>query len=94
MKFLAIEKEIKPVDWSAEAELLKEEALQVYRLYREGTLRGIWFNETHQAVLMLECPDPEQAGGLIASLPLVKKGLIGFTVMQLSPYTGFERLMK
>jgi hypothetical protein len=42
---------------------------------------------------VLECNSKEEAGTVIASLPLVKAGLIGFDIMELHPYTGFDRIL-
>ena len=40
MKILAIEKEIGGVDWSNRDEILKQEALQVYELQKQGVDSG------------------------------------------------------
>lgn len=92
MRLLAIEKEVEGVDWSNESETLKKEAEQVYRLYLAGYIREIYFNEFHNAIIILECESEAQANELIGLLPLFQKGLIKFDVMQLKPYTGFERI--
>ena len=42
------------------------------------------------AVLILEAPTVGQA--LLATLPLVRDGLIRFTVIPLAPYAGVARL--
>lgn len=94
MKILAIEKEIDGVNWDNENKTLEDEARQVHQFYLAGYLREIYFNEFHNAVLILECESAEKAMKLLNSLPLAKKGLIKFEVMQLSPYTGYERLIK
>ncbi|HZW40102.1 MAG TPA: hypothetical protein VFF33_12460 [Ignavibacteriaceae bacterium] len=92
MKFLAIEKEIKKVDWGKEKEILEEEARGVYKLYSEGYIREIYFNEFHNAVIILESENLTKANDLLATLPLVKNKLITFEVMKLNPYTGWERM--
>lgn len=94
MKYLAIEKEIKSVDWSKEGKLLKEEALRVYNLYLDGYLREIYFNEAHNAVIILECASKDEAQKILDSLPLVKGKFIEFDLMELKPYTGLSRLME
>lgn len=93
MKFLALEQPNPSADWSNETQTLKAEALQVLRLYLDDCLREIYFNENHEAVLILECESLEKAKGALDSLPLVQKGLIGFRVMRLMPYTGIERVL-
>jgi hypothetical protein len=94
MKILAIEKESEDINWNNESETLKKEARQVYNLFLSGYFREIYFNEFHNAVIILECDNIEKAEELLNSLPLVKKGLIKFKLMQLNPYTGFDRIMK
>lgn len=94
MKLLAIEKEVSGVDWSAvERELMNQEARDVYQLYLAGQLREHYFNQNQCAVLMLECANKAQAQELLATLPLVRNGLIEFEVMELHPYTGYDRIM-
>lgn len=93
MKILAIDKEIGNVNWNDKQDILKEEALHVHRIYSEGFLREIYFNEDHNAVLILECRNREAAINLLKEFPLVKMGLIKFDFMVLSPYTGYDRLI-
>ena len=93
MKILAIEKEIKTVDWEKISQTLKEEAKSVYEMMLLGSLREIYFSENKNAVLILECEDKIVARTLLDKLPLVMKGIIDFEIMELQPYTGFSRLM-
>lgn len=90
---MAIEKEIRPVDWENESQTLIEEAISVYKIMLSGDLREIYFNEKKNAVLILECENKITAQKLLAQLPLVMKGMAKFDVMELQPYTGFTRLM-
>jgi hypothetical protein len=92
VKILAISNDLGDIDWTKESDTLEREALQVYQLYQNGYLREIYFNEDTNAILMLECESIEKANELLNSLPLVKKGLIGFQVMSLHPYTGYDRI--
>lgn len=94
MKLLAIEKETTPVNWGEESEVLVAESYRVYHLFQEGIIRDIYFTETENAVIILECASKEAAQSILATLPLVKAGLIGFDVMELRPYTGFDRIIK
>ena len=93
MKILAIEKELKTVDWKNESQTLIEEAKTAYKMILSGNLREIYFNENKNAVLVLECEDKNAAQILLNELPLVRKELIEFEIMELHPYTGFSRLM-
>lgn len=94
MKILAIEKELDGIDLKSENDTLESEARQVYELHQTGYLREIYFNEYHNAILILECETTERATELLNSLPLVQKGLIEFEIIHLNPYTGFERIIK
>ena len=94
MKILAIENEIEGVEWKGLENLLKEEAQHVYKLYLSNSLREIYFTENKNAILMLETEDKKTAIKLLDTLPLVKSGKIKFEVMELRPYTGYERIMR
>lgn len=94
MKILAIEKESKGVDWNDLEDLLKAEAQHVFHLYLSDSLREIYFTENKNAILILETTDKESALTLLETLPLVKSGKIQFDIMELRPYTGYERIIK
>lgn len=93
MKILAIETELDGADWEHKEETLRREAHRAYERYQEGFIRELYFNQHHNAVLILECESVEKATAVLSTLPLVKKGWIAFNLMPLTPYTGFERLM-
>ncbi|MGD9021049.1 MAG: hypothetical protein PVF46_04575 [Lysobacterales bacterium] len=91
MKFLAIERELSTQGFSED--LLKMEAARVWELEKAGVIREIYFKkETREAVLILECEDGETAESHLSTLPLVKAQLIEFSVNELVPYDGYERL--
>ena len=93
MKILALEKEAPDTTPAQFKPHLKAEAARVWELYKSGALREIYFRgDRDEAVLILECADVEEAKNLLATLPLVKAGLIAFEVIPLVPYPGFERL--
>jgi muconolactone delta-isomerase len=93
MKILALEKELPGATAEAFQLLLKDEARRLWELQQSGALRETSFRaDRHSAVLVLECSDIEEAHRFLASLPLVKAGLIVFEVIPLEPYDGFARL--
>ena len=94
MKILAIENEIEGVEWDNLEDLLKDEAQHVYNLYLSDSLREIYFTENKNAILVMETDDKKAAIKLLDTLPLVKSGKIKFEVMELRPYTGYERIMR
>ena len=94
MKILAIENEVEGVEWDSLGDLLKEEARHVYGLYLSDSLREIYFTENKNAILVIEAVDKKAAIKMLDTLPLVKSGKIKFEVMELRPYTGYERILK
>jgi hypothetical protein len=94
MKILAIEKEIEGVNWDNMEDVLEQEAQHVFQLYLSASLREIYFTEDKNAVLILETVDKESAKEILDSLPLVKNRKIKFDIMELRPYTGYERIIK
>lgn len=93
MKILAIEKDLKTIDWEKESQVLIEEARFAYQLLLSGFIREIYFNQKKNAVLVLECADTTEARQQLSKLPLFRNGIIDFDLMELQPYTGFTRLM-
>jgi len=93
MKILALEQDTPGITSEQFRLHLKAEASRVWELYQAGMLREIYFRQDrHSAVLVLECADVEEARSVLATLPLVKGGLIQFEVIPLRPYPGFARL--
>ena len=93
MKILALEKELPGASGEDFEPHLKKEAAKVWELYQAGVIREIHFRaDRPEAVLILECDGPDQAGQVLAGLPLVKAGLIEFELIPLRPYPGLARL--
>jgi muconolactone delta-isomerase len=93
MKILAMEKEVPGLTGEDFKPHLKAEATRVWELYQSGLFRELFFRaDRHEAVLILECADIEEAHEVLNELPLVKEGLITFDVIPLVPYPGFSRL--
>lgn len=93
MKYLAIEKDLPVTNWENTENLLANEAREVLKHYLSGTLREIYFNESHNAVLILECENKSKALELLEMLPLVRNKMIEFEITELFPYTGFKRIV-
>jgi muconolactone delta-isomerase len=94
MRVLAIERAVPGVDDAAfTAELGRAEARRVWDLHQAGVLRELWFRADEEAaVLGLECDDVPAAEGILATLPMVRAGLIRFELIPLRAYPGFGRL--
>ena len=93
MKILALEKELPGLTANNFEPLLKAEAKHVYDLQQKGVIREIYFNQHHEAVLILECESLKVAKDLLNDFPLVKNNLITFELIELKPYSGLTRLM-
>lgn len=96
MKVLAIERDVPGVDAARFTEVvLREEARRAWELQQAGVIREIYFRaDEDAAVLMLECNNAEEANSVLATLPLVREGLIQFECIPLKAYPGFGRLFK
>ncbi len=95
MKILAIEQELPASGKNQFTPHLNAEASRVWELYQSGIFREMYFREDEaRAVLVLECADVKEAAAVLATLPLVKEGLITFDIIPLVPYPGFARLFK
>ena len=94
MQFLVQTHDAPGVDWNGQDDLLRREARHAYELWQAGSLRQLWFTDEQDAVLLLECPDKPAAVAAVESLPLVKNGLLRYTLTQLVPYPGFGRLFE
>jgi len=93
MKILAIERELAGAEGEDFRPHMRAEAERGWELYLAGVIREMYFHkELHSAVFILECADEKEAGEVLATLPLVKAGLIAFDTIPLVPYPGFSRL--
>jgi hypothetical protein len=93
MKILALEVEVPGVADEAFEPHLRDEARRAWALQQEGVIRELYFRDDQPlAVLVLECPTLESARVALASLPLVRHGLIRFDLIPLRAYPGFARL--
>jgi hypothetical protein len=93
MKFLAIEHERPEARGHDFQSYLEGEARQLWQYYLDGKVREVYFRtDTHEAVIILECPDLSEAKYILDYLPLVQAGLIFFEIIPLAPYDGFARL--
>jgi len=94
MKILAIEKEINGISNHELEPHLRDESLKVLELFEQGVIREIYFDQSHCAVIILECNTIKEANSILNKLPLVKNKLIQFEIRELKPYLGFSRLIK
>ena len=92
VKILALERDVPGVTDEQFGPHLKAEATRAWALHQQGAVRELYFRaDEDAAVLVLECGDLAEAERL-ASLPLVREGLIAFDLIPLQAYPGFARL--
>lgn len=93
MHILAVERDLPlPVHRNLH-DLLRDDAAVIWDLQKRSVIRAIWLTRAdRRAVVMLECPDAARAREHLATLPLVRAELVDFTLLELCPYDGFERL--
>ena len=97
MKFLALEHDLPGISAAGQISesLLKDEAHRAWELYQAGLIRELYFRaDRHEAVLVLECADVDEARAALDTLPLVREKLIEFEVIPLIAYPGFARLFE
>ena len=93
MKILAIEHERPGAGTETFRPHTKAEALRAWQLYQDNVVRELYFRQDrNEAILVLESSSVEEAQKALATLPLVKAGLIEFELVPLKPYPGFARL--
>jgi len=92
MQYLIITRDNGDIEWGNHGELLQREAAHVWGLYKSGCIRNIWFTKGKDAVLLAERENENAARAMIDELPLVKEGLLLYSLEELLPYTGIERL--
>ena len=93
MKILALEQDVPGVTGAQFAPHLRDEARRAWELHQAGVIRELYFRQDrHSAVLVLECADMDEARRALATLPLVREGLITFDLIPLVAYPGFARL--
>jgi muconolactone delta-isomerase len=74
--------------------LLQEEARRVYELYKKGKIQDIFFSKKeHKAIILFEVRSLAEVTKLLKSLPLVKAKYINFKLIELLPYSGYDRII-
>jgi len=95
MKILALEHELPGATAEKFQQHAHAEAFRAWELHQQGIIRELYFRtDRSEAVLVLECDDVESAREALASLPLMRHGLIEFELIPLTAYPGFARLFQ
>ena len=93
MKILALEHELPSATAEGFQKYAKDEARNVWELYKAGVVREANFRaDRSEAVLVLECQTVDEARDVLSTLPFIKNQLITFELIPLKAYPGFERL--
>jgi hypothetical protein len=95
MQVLVITRDAPGASWEGKEQLLRDEALHVWRLQQQNIVRNIWFTgPARDAVILMECDGVGSAKGILDDFPLVREGMIVYTVVALTAYDGYERLFE
>ncbi len=93
MKLLAIGRPQPGVETrTAIARHAADELGMLWAFYRDGFVREVHSPGGPGAVLILEASSVEAAEERLAALPLVGNDIIEFELIELRPFTAFERL--
>jgi hypothetical protein len=93
MKLLVLMHPAPGADLSKMPAVLPAETRHAWEMYRSGAARELYMRgDGKGAVLVLECAGVAEAERLCGELPLVKAGLARVEIIELTPFTPFERL--
>jgi hypothetical protein len=92
VKLLAIGRPRDGADGREIGRYARAEMAALWQLYRDGVVREMYSPGRPGAVLVLEAAGPQEAGAVVAGLPLAANGLIAFDVIELHPFSAFEVL--
>lgn len=93
MKILALEHELPGATREQFQQYAVLEDRKTWELHQAGMIRELYFRaDRNEAVLVLECGTIYDAEAILATLPMVRAGLIKFELIPLKAYAGFEGL--
>jgi hypothetical protein len=93
MRFVAVSRRTDTYDPARITALAAAEAAAVWALYTEGSVSAFHFDADRpdpRGILFVEAADRAGALAVLARLPLVAEGLIGFDLHALGPYLGLR----
>jgi hypothetical protein len=93
MRFVAISRRTDAYDPARIAALAAAEAAAVWALHIDGSVSAFHFDADRpdpRGILFVEAPDRASAEAVLARLPMVAEGLIGFDLHALGPYLGLR----
>ncbi|HZW54507.1 MAG TPA: muconolactone Delta-isomerase family protein [Candidatus Elarobacter sp.] len=71
-------------------DLLDAEAEQARVLYAQGAFRAMWGHQSPAgAVVLIEADSRDGVDTVLATLPLMQRGMLDAEVLTLGPYRGF-----
>jgi hypothetical protein len=92
MKLLAIGRPRPGADTGQITRHARGEMFALWRLYRGGVVREMYSPGRPGAVLVMETANRGEAEAALAALPLAARGVIGFELIELHPFSAFEAL--
>jgi muconolactone delta-isomerase len=93
LKFLAMSRRVAGLTDAQVAAQAAAEALQAFRLMRDGVFEQLWFSpDWRGAVLVMHAGAREEAQAALDSLPMVRGRTIEFDLWQLDPFDHYQWL--
>ncbi|RDU95825.1 superoxide dismutase [Trinickia dinghuensis] len=72
---------------------LLDETRHGWKLYKSGFVRDIYFRQDRPGVaIVAECDSVDAARTVLSEFPLAKAGLIGWEIIPLGSFVGWETL--
>lgn len=94
MKILAIDRILPTASEENLRGVVVRDALYTWILYTKDVVREAYFRKDRPgSVLVLECPNVEEAKALLATFPMVKAGVVEFDVIPLGHFVPFGTLL-
>lgn len=95
MQYLVITSDNGHIEWNLHKESLEKEAVFMWDLHRRGIVRNLWFTkEKNDAILLFEATGKACIEKILHDSPLVGESLLLYQIIELAPYTGFERMFR
>lgn len=93
MQILALSRRRPGVSAEQLAPLAADEAAVAWALHAQGVIRSVHMcPERPGSMLVLECAGLDEARAHLATLPMVRAGLLEFDLSRMLPYTGYAAL--
>ena len=95
MQILALSRRLPATTVERLSGLAAAEAAAAWKLHAQGVIRSVHMcPERPGSMVVLECESLEEARAHLATLPMVRDGLIDFDLSRMLPFTGYAALFR